>query len=199
MNTNPILNFSELLIPSVGRFIGWSVNRLYSVCCQLISITIWKKIEFFFLEMEEGTFFIFFLSLLEPCLWCSTWCINIRVTPTILWKNGSNGMINLDIKPNKALIFILIWKWNLQMNSNWTPDYYMLKQANSKKKPHQLIQGTTLIAPPLKDSRSVRERMIMFGQQPRGLHWPHTIRWRPSMVSTLYELSSYGGNSQFSK
>ena len=39
-----------------------------------------------------------------------------------------------------------------------------------QKKNHQLIQGTTLITPPLKDSRSVRERMIMFGQQPRGLH-----------------------------
>ena len=139
--------------------------------------------------MEEGTFFIFFLSLLEPCLWCSTWYINIRVTPTILWKNGSNGMINLDIKPNKALIFILIWKWNLQMNSNWTPDYYMLKQANSKKNPPiNSRYHPNHTTPPLKDSRSVRERMIMFGQQPRGLHWPHTIRWRPSSMpwSLLY-------------
>ena len=42
-------------------------------------------------------------------------------------------MINLDIKPNKALIFILIWKWNLQMNSNWTPDYYDNSSNYGKK------------------------------------------------------------------
>ena len=33
--------------------------------------------------------FSFFLSLLEPCLWCSIWYITIRVTPTFFCeKNG---------------------------------------------------------------------------------------------------------------